>query len=76
MWISSSYYQNQTFCDNCLWIEFYEGCNNYPVYFFAREHQINPRFKVGDIVNIEFQEIDGKFYVRNIQEAVKYRNKC
>jgi len=70
-WIDSNY-NNQTYCESCLWIEFSEGCNRYPVYFFENQHEFDTRLSLGSIVNIRF---DGN-YVRGVDLAYKYRTKC
>lgn len=74
-WINSSY-QGQEYCDNCLWIRFSEGCNRYPVYFFANQHELDTRFNYGDVVNINFRNVNGKDYVSSVDKAYKYRYKC
>jgi len=75
-WISSvDEITNITRCDNCLWIEFYEGCDRYSTYYFESEHTLNPRLDKGKIVNINFKEINGKTYIRGITNAIKYRYK-
>ena len=71
---NSSKESNITYCDNCLWIKWYEGCNRYKTYYFENEHKFNPMFNVGDVVNIYFQEVDGRYYVRQIIKAYKYRS--
>ena len=70
-WIDSNYH-NQTYCENCLWIEFYEGCNRYPVYFFKNQHEFDKRLSLGSVVNIRFNED----YVKSVDLAHKYRTKC
>jgi len=76
-WISSVQEKtNITYCDNCLWIEFYEGCNHYFTYYFQNEHEINPRFEEGSIVNINWKTINGKNYIHGIKNTKEYRNKC
>lgn len=70
-WINSSY-QGQKYCENCLWIEFYEGCNRYPVFYFENQHELDNRFIVGSIVNINF---NGD-YVKGVYSAKRYRTKC
>jgi len=70
-WIDSNYH-NQTYCENCLWIEFSEGCNHYSVYFFENQHEFDKRLSLGSIVNIRF---NGN-YVRSVDLAHKYRTKC
>jgi len=70
-WIDSSYH-NQTYCENCLWIEFSEGCNRYPVYFFKNQHELDKRLSLGSIVNIRF---NGD-YIKSVDLAHKYRTKC
>ena len=62
-------------CDNCLYIEFYEGCNNYLTYYFEYEYELNPRFSSGDIVNINWRKYEGKYYINGITKAKKYRTK-
>ena len=39
-WISSVDENNKTYCDECLWIEFYEGCNRYMTYYFENEYNL------------------------------------
>lgn len=70
-WIDSNY-NNQTYCESCLWIEFSEGCNRYPIYFFENQHEFDKRLSLGSIVNIRF---NGN-YVRSVDLAHKYRTKC
>jgi hypothetical protein len=70
-WISSDY-KNNTYCDNCLWVELSEGCNRYPVYYFENQHKFDERLLIGQVVNINF---NGK-YVKGISLAHKYRTKC
>ena len=70
-WIDSNYH-NQTYCENCLWIKFYEGCNRYPVYLFSNQHEFDKRLSLGSVVNIRF---NGN-YVRSVDLAYKYRAKC
>jgi hypothetical protein len=70
-WIDSNY-NNKTYCENCLWIEFSEGCNRYPVYFFENQHEFDKRLSLGSVVNIRF---NGN-YVRSVDLAHKYRAKC
>ena len=70
-WISSDY-NNYTYCENCLWIEFSEGCNRYPVYYFENQHEFDERLSLGSIVNIRF---NGN-YVRSVDLAHKYMTKC
>ena len=75
-WISSGDEEtNITYCDNCLWIEFSEGCNRYFTYYFENEHEINPRFDVGSVVNINWKKINGRNYIKGILNAKKYRRK-
>ena len=74
-WINSSY-EGKVYCDNCLWIRFSEGCNRYPVYYFANQNELDNRFNYGDIVNINFKNVDGKEYVKSVNKAIKYREKC
>jgi len=69
-WISSDD------CDECLYIEFYEGCNRYLIYYFENEHELNPRFSFGDVVNINWREFKGKNYIKGITKAKKYRTEC
>lgn len=70
-WISSDY-NNQTYCENCLWIEFYEGCNRYKTYYFENQHEFDNRLDFGKIVNIKFNG----YYIRSVNLAHKYRTKC
>ena len=70
-WIDSNY-NNQTYCESCLWIEFSEGCNRYPVYFFENQHEFDKRLSLGSVVNIRF---NGN-YVRSVDLAYKYKTKC
>lgn len=39
-------------CDECLWIEFDEGCNHVQTYFFEGQHELDERLKVGMPVDI------------------------
>ena len=61
------------YCNNCLWINFYEGCNKYKEYFFETQHDFDERLKVGMPVNIKF---NNNGFITNINKAVKYKNKC
>lgn len=70
-WISSGY-NNKTYCEDCLWIKFYEGCDRYNTYYFENQHELDSRFKSGSVVNIYF---NGE-YIRGINLAKKYRTKC
>ena len=74
-WINSSY-EGKFYCDNCLWIRFSEGCNRYPVYYFENQHELDNRFNYGDVVNINFRNVNGKEYVKSVNKAIKYRFKC
>jgi len=74
-WINSSY-EGEVYCDNCLWIRFSEGCNRYPVYYFENQHELDNRFNYGDVVNINFRNVNGKEYVKSVNKAIKYRFKC
>ena len=76
-WISSvSEDSNNTYCDECLWIEFYGGCNRYIKYYFENQHEFDERFSKGSIVNINWREFEGKNYIRGIKLAKEYRSKC
>lgn len=70
-WISSNY-NNHTYCDKCLWIEFYEGCNRYQTYYFKNQHEFDNRLDLGKVVNIRF---NGD-YVKSVDLAYKYQTKC
>ena len=70
-WIDSDY-NNHTYCDKCLWIEFYEGCNRYQTYFFENQHEFDNRLEVGKVVNINFYGD----YIKGISTAKKYDTKC
>ncbi len=70
-WLASEY-NNLTYCDNCLWIEFYEGCNHYQTYFFENQHEFDKRLSIGKVINIHF---NGD-YIRGITTAKKYNTKC
>ena len=70
-WLASEY-NNNSYCDNCLWIEFSEGCNRYPVYYFEKQHEFDKRLSIGKVVNINF---NGD-YVKSVSVAKKYRTKC
>ena len=74
-WINSSY-EGEVYCDNCLWIRFYEGCNRFPVYYFEGQHEFDKRFNYKDVVNINFRNINGRDYITSVNKAVKYRTKC
>jgi hypothetical protein len=74
-WIASDY-GNVTYCDNCLWIEFYEGCNRHSTYYFINQHEKDDRFEIGTPVNINFVEKDGKDYIQGVKPAIVYRSKC
>jgi hypothetical protein len=72
-WISSvSEETNITYCDNCLWIEFYEGCNRYRTYYFKNHKEFDKRLSIGQPVNIKFQN----WFIKGITLAKKYKNKC
>lgn len=74
-WIASEY-GNKTVCEECLMIEFYEGCNRYKTFIFANEHELNPSLKIGTPVNINFIEVEGERYIKGVIKAKRYRNKC
>lgn len=74
-WIASDY-NNISYCDNCLWIEFYEGCNRYSTYYFEEQHELDKRFIIGTPVNIDFKQYNDKFYIEQINPAKRYRSKC
>lgn len=68
---NGSEYNGQIYCNNCLWIEFYEGCNRYKTYYFENQ-QTDERLKVGMPVDIKFK---GGF-VQGVYPRKKYSNKC
>ena len=70
-WLASEY-NNYSYCDKCLWIEFSEGCNRYPVYYFKNQHEFDKRLSIGKVVNINF---NGD-YIKGISIAKKYKTKC
>ena len=70
-WIGSEN-NNYTYCNNCLWIRFDEGCNRYKTYYFENQHEFDNRLKIGNVVNIDF---DGT-RINGINLAYKYRTKC
>ena len=67
---------NIIYCDECLWIRFYEGCDRYFIYYFEEEHETNSIFEDGDPINIKFIREDGQYLIKGIKRAVKYANKC
>ena len=76
-WISSFNEKSGTkYCDNCLWIEFYEGCNRYLIYYFENQFIEDDRLLVGDIVNIDWYNCGENKCIKNIRLAKKYRSKC
>jgi hypothetical protein len=72
MYLSSTNPQGKEYCDNCLWIVFYEGCNRYKTYYFENQHEFDERLSVGQPVNIKFNN----GHVRYVQPTKKYRIKC
>ena len=76
-WISSvSEKTGVRWCDDCLWIEFYEGCNRYSTYYFKDQHIEDDRFQNKSIVNIDWYDCGDKHCINNIKLANKYRMKC
>lgn len=49
MWIG-----NNSDCDDCLIIEFYEGCNRYFTYYFKNQHEFDERLEIGMPVDLNF----------------------
>lgn len=71
--ISKIYFDSQEGeCEDCLHIEFYEGCNRYQVYYFANQYELDERLSVGMPVNIKF--MNG--IIQGVFPATKYRSKC
>ena len=48
IWIGS----DNELCNNCLFIEFYKGCNQYQTFYFENEHTYSKGLKQGDIVDV------------------------
>lgn len=77
MWIgNTSQTSNYSYCDNCLWIEFDEGCNRRFSYYFENQHEYDKRLDIGTAVDIYFREVDGKKYIQHIKPRTKYDYKC
>lgn len=71
--ISKIYFDSQEGeCENCLHIEFYEGCNRYQVYYFVNQYELDERLSVGMSVNIKFRNGN----IQGVFPATKYRSKC
>ena len=66
MWIGSNDSQNITYCDECLWIKFYEGCNRYKTYYFEEQHELDYRLEIGMPVDIFLKEVNGKYYIKEV----------
>jgi len=77
MWIgNNSKGSNISYCNNCLWIEFDEGCNRRIKYFFENQHEYDTRLSVGNPVDIKFHEIDGNRYIHKVIPRKEYEYKC
>jgi hypothetical protein len=72
IYFSSTDSRGIEYCDNCLWIVFYEGCNRYKTYYFENQHELDDRLYIGQPVNIKFNN----GFIRHIQPAKRYRSKC
>ena len=77
MWIgNNNKVSNYSYCDNCLWIEFDEGCNRRITYFFENQHEYDNRLEVGMPVDIKFREVNGIKYMRGVIPRKEYDYKC
>jgi len=77
MWIGdNNKISNYYYCDNCLWIEFDEGCNRRFKYFFENQHEYDSRLKVGMPVDVKFKEVNGIKYMRGVIPRKEYDYKC
>ena len=75
MWIGDDNKDGYSFCDNCLWIEFDEGCNRRFVYYFENQHDYDKRLEIGSIVDIRFKKVNNKSYIQGIFPKKEY-NYC
>lgn len=69
----SSEFNGKVLCNQCLFIEFYEGCNRYKTYYFENQHQYDNRLNIGDVVDIKFNKYG---FVKSVNRRIKYANKC
>lgn len=69
MWIGNES-NGVRYCNDCLWIEFDEGCNRYKTYYFENQHEFDNRLKIGQPVDISFSN---NGYVRHLSPRIKYR---
>jgi len=77
MWIGdNNKISNYSYCDNCLWIEFDEGCNRRFKYFFENQHEYDSRLKVSMPVDVKFREVNGIKYMRGVIPRKEYDYKC
>ena len=77
MWIGdNNKISNYSYCDNCLWIEFDEGCNRRIIYFFENQHEYDNRLEVGMPVDIRFRKVNGIKYMRGVIPRKEYDYKC
>ena len=76
MWIGSNNSQNITYCDECLWIRFYEGCNRYQTYYFETQHEFDERYEINMPVDISFKEVDNQYYIKEVIPRKDYQGKC
>jgi len=77
MWIGDNNKEsNYSYCDNCLWIEFDEGCNKRFKYFFENQHKFDERLKVGMPVDVKFREVNEVRYMRGVIPRDEYYYKC
>ena len=77
MWIgNTSHTSNYSYCDNCLWLEFDEGCDRRFSYYFENQHKYDERLNIGIAVDIYFREVDEKRYIQHIKPRTKYDYKC
>lgn len=71
MWLNTTDY-----CDNCLFIKFYEGCNRYSTYYFENQHEFDSRLEIGMPVDIKFKHTEGRSFVRGVYPRDAYNAKC
>ncbi len=76
MRLSNFSQDGKEYCDNCLWIELYEGCNRYKEYYFENQHEYDKRLEVGMPVDILFKKINDKYYIKNVIPRKEYASKC
>ena len=68
--------EGKSYCNNCLWIEFYEGCNRYKEYYFENQHEYDNRLEVGMPVDISFRKVGDNAYIKKVTPRKEYASKC